>query len=123
MTLISWSLSLPTNFPTRKNVQHQGRADGWKQQAYINKEGASTPTVTIESVMLTCIINAAEQCNVATVNIPGPFMQADMDELVHIKLKGKMVDLLIKIEPKLYCKFVLVKKGKLILYVELKKAL
>ena len=46
-----------------------------------------------------------------------------MDELVHVKLEGKMVDLLMKLEPKLYHKYVLIEKGKLILYVELKKAL
>ena len=59
----------------------------------------------------------------ATVDIPGAFMQADMDEVVHVKLKGKMVDLLVKIKPKLYRKYVLIKKGKPILYIELKKAL
>ena len=71
--------------------------------------------------MLTCMINAAEQCDVVTVNIPGAFMQVDMDELVHVKLEGKMVDLLVKIEPKLYRKYVLIEKGKP--SVELKKAL
>ena len=73
--------------------------------------------------MLTCIINAAEHCDVATVNIACAFMQADMDKLFHIKLEGKMVDLLVKIEPKLYHKYVLIEKGMPILYVELKKAL
>ena len=74
--------------------------------------------------MLTCILDAAEQHeDVATINIPGAFMQADMDELIHIKLKGKMVDLLVKTEPKLYRKYVLIEKGKPILYVKLKKAL
>ena len=83
----------------------------------------SAPTVTIKSIMLTCMINAAEHRDVATVDIPGMFMQADMDELVHVKLEGKMINLLMKLEPKLYWKYILIEKGKPILYVELKKAL
>ena len=68
-----------------------------------------------------CMIDAAEHCDIVTIDIPGTFMQADMDELVHVKFEGKMVDRLVKLEPKLYCKYVLIKKGKPILYVELKK--
>ena len=69
------------------------------------------------------MIDAAEQRDVATVNIPGVFMQVDMDKLIHVKLEGKIVDLLVKIEPKLYRKYVLIEKGKPVLYVKLKKAL
>ena len=71
--------------------------------------------------MLTCMIDAAKHCDVVTIDIPGTFMQADMDKLVHVKLEGKMVDLLVKLEPKLFQKYVLIEKGKPILYVELKK--
>ena len=102
-------------------VKGQGCADGQKQCTYINKEDASTPTVAIESVMLTCVIDAAKQCDMATVNKPGMFMQVDMDELVHIWLEGKMFDLLVKIEPKLYHKYIFIEKSKPILYIELKR--
>jgi hypothetical protein len=73
--------------------------------------------------LCSCVIDTAEHRDVATADIPGAFMLADMDEIVHVKLEGKMVDLLLKIEPKLYRKYVLIEKGKPILYVELKKAL
>eukprot|EP00957_Ditylum_brightwellii_P086486 6580771-Ditylum_brightwellii.AAC.1 len=52
--------------------------------------------------MLLCLIDAMEQCDVATVDIPGAFMQADMDEVVHMKIKGTMAELLTKLDPKLY---------------------
>ena len=40
---------------------------------------------------------------VATVDIPGAFMQADMEgETVHIKLEGKMADLLTKLDLNIY---------------------
>jgi hypothetical protein len=104
-------------------VKARGCADGRKQRAYTNKEDASAPTVAIESVLLSCVIDAEEGRDVATVDIPGAFMQADMDELVHMKLEGKMAELLVKLDPKLYRKYVQVVKGKNVLYVELKKAL
>jgi hypothetical protein len=34
--------------------------------------------------MLSCTINAKEKWDVATVDIPGAFMQTDMEDTVHI---------------------------------------
>jgi hypothetical protein len=62
--------------------------------------------VTIKSMMLSCIIDAMERRDIATVDIPGTFMQADMDKTVHVKLEGKMAKLLVMIDPKLYRKHV-----------------
>ena len=48
-------------------------------------------------------------------------MQADMEgEIVHIKLEGKMAELLTKLDPKLYRKYATNEKGSTFLYVELK---
>jgi hypothetical protein len=85
-------------------IKGRGCADGRKQRAYTAKEDASSPTVAIESVMLSCVINAKEDRDVATVDIRGAFMQADMEDLVHMKLEGKMAELLVKLDPKLYRK-------------------
>ena len=44
-----------------------------------------------------------EHQEVFTVDIPGALIQADMEvETVHIKMKGKMVNILPKLDPKLY---------------------
>jgi hypothetical protein len=104
-------------------IKGRGCADGRKQRAYTNKEDASSPTVAIESVMLSCTIDAKEERDVATVDIPGAFMQADMDETVHMKLEGTMAELLVKLDPKLYRKYVQMENGKQVLYLELRKAL
>jgi len=40
--------------------------------------------------------------HVATVDIPGAFMQSDMDEEVHVGLRGKMAEQLEKIDPDRY---------------------
>jgi hypothetical protein len=80
--------------------------------------------VAIESVMLSSVIDAKERRDVAIVDIPGAFLQADMEDKTHIKLEGKMAELLVRIDPKLHRKHVQeVERGKKVLYVELKKAL
>ena len=51
--------------------------------------------------MISCLIYATERRKVGTVDIPGAFLQDDMDELVYVKFEGIMVELLSKIDPKL----------------------
>ena len=85
-----------------------------KQRLTTRKEDASAPTVSVEAliVMLSCTINAKEGRDIATVDIPGAFMQADMDEIVHVRWEGAMTDLLVKMDPKLYRKYIVKEKGK-----------
>ena len=104
-------------------IKARGCADGRKQRAFTTKEEASSPTVSIESVMLSCVIDAKERRDVATVDLPGAFMQADMEDTVHMKLEGKMAELLVKCDPKLYREYVQMENGKEVLYVQLTKAL
>ena len=104
-------------------IKGRGCADGRKQRIYTAKEEASSPTVSVEALMLTCAIDAKEERDVATVDIPGAFMQADMDELVHVRLEGTMAELLMKLDPKLYRPYLVTENNKKVLYVELKKAL
>jgi Reverse transcriptase (RNA-dependent DNA polymerase) len=103
-------------------IKGRGCADGRKQRAYIPKEEASSPTISTEAVFLTSVIDAREQRDVATVDVPGAFMQADMDDVVHMRLDGVMVDMLIEIDPK-YQEFITLEKGKRVIYVRLVKAL
>ena len=73
--------------------------------------------------MLSATIDAMEGRDVATLNIPGAFMQADIDEVVHIKFEGEIAKMLVKMDPKLYRKYVKNERGKTVFYVELLKAL
>ena len=70
-------------------------------------------------MLLSCTVDAAEGRDVATADIPGAFMQANMDELVHMRLEGTMAELLVKLDPKLYRKHVRTENGKPVLHVEL----
>ena len=67
---------------------------GRKQREHTDKVDASAPTVAIESVLLSCVVDAKEGRDVATVDTPGAFMQANMDETVHMRFKGQVAELL-----------------------------
>jgi len=104
-------------------VKGRGCADGRKQRAYISREDAASPTVMTELVFITAVIDALERRDVGTADLPGAFMQADMDELVHVRLVGKMVEMLLEIDRELYGPYVVYEKGEPVIYVELLKAL
>jgi hypothetical protein len=76
----------------------------------------------IESVMLTSVIDAFEERDIATVDIPGAFLQVDMDEIVYIRMTDTMVDILSSIDTK-YNDYTTQEGKKKVLYVQLHKKL
>jgi hypothetical protein len=87
------------------------------------KEETSSPAVANEALMLTCVIDAIEGRGVATVDIPGAFMQSEMKGDVYIKLEGVMAEVIMKLDPKKYKKYVVQEGGQDAIYVKLTKAL
>ena len=87
---------------TYRKIKSQGRADRRKQRAYTAKEDAASPTVATEAIFLTSVIDLMENREVAVLDVPGEFMQADMDELVHVRFTGKKVELLLEIDKEMY---------------------
>jgi hypothetical protein len=74
--------------------------------------------------IFSCAIDAKERRTVVTTDIPGAFMQTDVDEVTHVRLEGPLASLLAKVDPNLYEKYLECdKKGKPIMHVKLKKAL
>jgi len=91
-------------------------ADGRPQQEYMSKEEVSSPTVSLEAMVLSCAIDAKENRYMVVTDIPGAFLHADMEDDVHMLLEGTIAELIIKLEPCLYRKNVWYdKKGKLML--------
>ena len=77
-------------------------AGGNKQQEYILKEdaSASSPTVFNEAVMLTCVIDADENRDVAIADILNTFVQTvvkDKKDRAFIQIRGPLVDVLVAI--------------------------
>jgi hypothetical protein len=56
--------------------------------------------------MISAPRDAIEERDVATVDIPGGFMQADIDEVVHVKFEGEIAEMLVRMDTKLYRKYV-----------------
>jgi hypothetical protein len=104
-------------------IKGRGCADGRKQRVYMTKEETGSPTVMTEGLFLSCTIDAKEERDVATTDIPGAFMQTDMDAVVHVRLSGPLAAMLVRVDPKKYKKFVTMEKGKPVVYVRLLKAL
>ena len=98
--------------------------NGSPQRLWMNKEEAASPTVLLESVLLTSVIDARENREVATVDIPNAFVQTDMDdEKVVMKMRGKLAELLVQVAPEIYREYVVIERGQKVLYLELRKAL
>ena len=78
-------------------IKAQKVISGNKQRDYITKEGVSSPTVSAEAGMLTCIIDAQDERYVAVVDIPNTFVQTvvrkeDAEHQVVVCIWGPLVD-------------------------------
>jgi len=105
-------------------IKARGCADGRPQREYTRKEEVSSPTVSLEAMMLSCAIDTKEGRYVIVTDIPGAFLHVDMDGEVHMVLEGTIAELIMKLDPSLYRRYVWhSQKGKPMLYVQLKKAL
>jgi hypothetical protein len=93
----------------------------------MTKDETTSPTVMNENVFITACIDAHEERDVATVDVPGAFLHTHVDpedDTVHMILQGVLAELMVKVDPKLYRKYVIYdSKGRMILYVEMQKAL
>jgi hypothetical protein len=97
-------------------------AGGNTQRDYLTKEDSSSPTVSTEAVLLTSIIDAHEGRDVTVIDIPNAFIQTRVDspkDRVIIRMRGVVVDWLVKAAPEVYALFVTTdKKGMKVLLVE-----
>ena len=68
-------------------------ADGRPQRKFVSKQDSASPTVSLEGLMLSLMIDAKEGRNVATADVVGAYLHANMDDFVVVKLTGKTVDI------------------------------
>ena len=99
-------------------------AVGSKQRkfpGYVKSEWAY-PTVSMDGVILTSTIEAHEGRDVAVNDLPNVFLNADNNEQTLVLLKGKLAELMVQIDPKMYRKHIITSsKGEPMLYVRLSK--
>jgi len=87
-------------------VKARACANGSVQRQHVAKEEAAAPTVTSEAIFIQSTIYANENRDVATCDIPGAFLQADNPDFVLMRLDGILAELMVKVAPKMYRKFV-----------------
>ena len=93
-----------------------------KQRGYIDNTDATSPTAALESVLLTSTIYAKEGRDVAIIDITNAFVTTRIEgknDIVTVRLRGKLAELMVATSPEIYKKYVSVnRKGELVIYVE-----
>jgi hypothetical protein len=80
----------------------------------------TSPTIALESVLITATIDAVEGRDVALVDVPGAFLSANMDEEVIMTIRGRLAELMVKAAPNIYRKYITIDaNNQLILYLKL----
>ena len=83
-------------------VKIKGRrcAYGINKGNWILKEDTSSPNVSTEGLVISCMIDAMEGRGVATADIAGAFLQTDYEKgYIPINTEGAMVNILKEIYP------------------------
>ena len=85
---------------------------------YVKLEWAS-PTVSMDGVIITSTIEAHQGREIAIADLSNAFLEQTL-----ILLKGKLAELMVQIDPKVYRKYIItISKGEHMLYIHLSKAL
>ena len=112
-----------------KTVKGRLVYNGKPTHEWLSHEDAASPTVALESIMLTATVDANEGHDVMTCDVPNAFIQAHMPQLeegnehVIMKITGVLVDLLVEMAPEVYGPFVVFENGKKVLYVQVLQGL
>jgi hypothetical protein len=104
--------------------------NGKPMKEWLSREDSVSPTAALESIMLTAVIDAHEERDVMTCDIPNAFIQAlmpkveDGDERVMMKITGLLVNMLGKLNPELYGPYVVYERDRRnkVLYVQVMRA-
>ena len=90
-----------------------------KKHRYLKEdESASSPTVCLEGLFVTLVIEAYENRDVTTFDIPGEYFYAPnpADKQVLLNLKGLFVDIMCQVNPE-YKRCVRIKRDQKVLYL------
>jgi hypothetical protein len=97
-------------------------ADGRPQRSLYTKEETTSPTVSNDALMISALIDGHEHRDVATADVTGAYLHADMDDFTLLKVEGPSVDILCSV-CEAYREYVIIENGKKVLYLKLLKAL
>jgi hypothetical protein len=104
-------------------------ADGSKQRSWMEREETTSPPAQVQSILLTAVIEAKENRDVMTADIPNAFVQTDVahtdsdGDRLTMKLQGPLVGMLVDLDPEIYTNFVTLEGTTPTLYVHVIKAI
>ena len=109
-------------------VKARACANGSVQREYVVRDKAASPTVISESVFITSCIDAKENRDVMTCDIPNAFVQTEIQnqeigERIIMKIRGTLLEILVQMYPEKYSGYVVEEGGRKTLYVVMLKAL
>ena len=113
-------------------IKGQAVYNGKNTRNWLTKEDTTSPTAVTEGIFITGVIDAKEERDNMSADIPNAFIQAkvpkkmkgkDPNEKIVMKITGKLVDMLVAIAPEIYGPFVVYENGKKVLYVIVLQAL
>jgi len=97
-------------------------ADGRLQQTMYMKEETASLTIATDALMLSLMIDAIKKYDVATTDVVGTYLNAEMLDIVLLKLTGETVNIMCCVNLR-YSAFVVEENGQQVLYLKLLKAL
>ena len=111
----------------KNSGEHKGRCvyKGNETREWLTREDTASPTASLEAINATCVIDAYEERDVMTVDIPNAFIQTPMpegEEKVIMKITGLLVKYLVEIEPS-YRDYIVYENGKKVIYVKILRAI
>ena len=99
-------------------------ADGSVQRGYISKEESSSPTISLQALFATWIIDSIEGRKVQTFDVPGAYLHAEIpeEEQVFMKFEKEFVEIMCEVNPE-YKEHARIENGRKVLYVQVLKAI
>ena len=103
-------------------IKGRSCADGRPQRVLHTTEQSASLTVSTDALMISLMIDAKERRDVATADVVGAYLLADMDKYLLLKLTGESVDIMCTVNVK-YAPCDVFEGRKKVLYLQLFKAL
>ena len=96
--------------------------DGCRKRKYVQREDTASPTINLESLLMLQIMEASEDRDVATADIVGSYLLADIKDKVLVKLTGRSIKIICKANER-YKNYITTERGKDVIYLTLEEAL
>ena len=103
-------------------------ANGSIQWNWISSDNMASLTIFTELVLLSTVIKAEEECDIAVIDVPNAFVQTEVSEWdddrnhMVMKIRGILVDILCNIDLS-YKEFVVIEHGEKFLYTHILRAI